>query len=53
MTVKPTVPGSLEDLLSSTDFIPTDLAIDETFRKSYEKFHESARKGDLGKTAQF
>ena len=52
VTVKLRIPGSPK-LSSLIDSIPPDLTTDETFRKSYEQFRESARKGDLGKTAQF
>ena len=53
VTAEPKIPRSLEELPSSIDAILTDLTIDETFQKRYKKFHESARKGDRGKTAQF
>ena len=47
MTMKPASSGSLEELSSSIDSIPTDLKIDETFQKCCEKL------GDLCKTTQF
>ena len=47
MTVKPTSSGSLEELSSSIESIPTDLKIDEAFQKCCEKL------GDLCKTTQF
>ena len=46
VTKKPDIPNVLEELQEN-------LIIDDTFTNKYDTFRKSARKGDLGKTAQF
>ena len=50
-TKKPKIPTILDEI--TMDQLPENLSVDDNFINRYEAFRESARKGALGKTAQF
>ena len=50
-TKKPDIPNVLDEI--TMEELPENLIIDDTFTNKYDTFRESARQGDLGKTAQF
>ena len=53
VTIKPTIPDDLKNLSYAVDSFPNLTAVGGAFQERYEKFRESARKGSIGKTAQF
>lgn len=51
VTKNPQIPTILEEI--TMEELPDQLTVDSNFIENYENFRESARKGALGKTAQF
>jgi len=55
VTIKPTIPEELKDLAAATTFANVTELLGQVnpFFERYESFRESARKGSIGKTAQY